>query len=118
MSDVLVCGGYDYTIFESAADGDVGKMSILLSRGVDVNSVHPTNGMSALHYAIGRHQFQMSQYLIEKEANFFPDRLGRMPSILARIMECSEEMCDLIDEAEAAQTTGDRVPDLSSNRRL
>jgi uncharacterized protein len=60
----------------------------------------PDTGMSRLHLAVGFNNLAGVRSLVEAGATFFPDKYGRMPSVIAAQLETSEEMQDYIAEQE------------------
>jgi ankyrin repeat protein len=69
--------------------------------GADVNFADPSNGLTALHIAVGRDHLTIAKYLVGYGAKFLPDHQGRTPTTVAAECEVSDEMCDFIAEAEA-----------------
>jgi ankyrin repeat protein len=65
-----------------------------------INAIHPVTGMSPLHIAVGIDRLDLVRSLVEAGARFFPDKQGRMPSLIAALCETSEEMQDYITEQE------------------
>jgi hypothetical protein len=63
--------------------------------------VHPTTGLPLLHYAVGSDRPKTVRVLLDAGAEVAPNTHARWPSILALQCECSDEVCDIIDEAEA-----------------
>ena len=65
-----------------------------------MDTIDPATGMTALHFAIGRDRIDVVRLLISEGAGFYPDNNGRMPSTVAALCEVSEEMSDLVADAE------------------
>lgn len=73
-----------------------------LADGFDVNMTDDVTGLSALHVAVGTNNLPLVKILVEKHhAEFFADRLGRWPSLIAAECQVDEALCDYIVEAEA-----------------
>jgi hypothetical protein len=75
--------------------------NIINDRNVDINWVHPETGLPLLHYAVGSDRLETVRVFLAWGAKIGPDAYGRWPSILALQCECGDEVCDLIEEAEA-----------------
>ena len=65
-----------------------------------LGQIEPRTGMTALHIAVGRNNFEMVKMLVEAGAKFQADLSGRWPTTIAAECEVSEELCDFIVEAE------------------
>lgn len=88
--------------FLTAAErGDKAQLKSLLDRGADINRPDLRTGLTALHLAVGRDRLAAARLLIDRGAQFLPDRQGRLPTTVASECEVSEEMCALIVTAEA-----------------
>ncbi len=57
-------------------------------------------GLPKLHLAIGFNDLEWVRSLIDAGARLLPDKEGRTPSVIASLMETSEEMQDYIAEKE------------------
>ncbi|EGE55965.1 hypothetical protein RHECNPAF_780015 [Rhizobium etli CNPAF512] len=88
---------------DAAHAGDLSKLVSAKLDGADVNAVHKTTGLQALHLAIAADDLVMVRYLAEQcGAQFGPDGSGRWPSVVAAEYEVSEAVSDYVVEAEAA----------------
>jgi len=89
---------------ELAWTGDTPKMRAILAHktfiGRFLNTVDRMTGMNALHIAVGRNNLDMAKLLIEAGIKIIPDGEGRMPSLIAALLETSEEMQDYIAAEE------------------
>jgi hypothetical protein len=89
---------------EYAWTGDMARMRTVLddpySRSLFLDTVDEMTGMNALHIAVGRNNLDMAKLLIESGIKIIPDGEGRMPSLIAALLETSEEMQDYIAEQE------------------
>ena len=89
---------------ELAWTGDIAKMRTILddpySRNLFIDNVDDMTGLNALHLAVGRNNLDMAKLLIEAGIKIIPDGEGRMPSLIAALLETSEEMQDYIADQE------------------
>jgi hypothetical protein len=92
---------------------DPSAVEKLLNQGVNVNWVHPETGLPLLHYAVGSDRIETVKLFLGRHADVGPDTHGRWPSILALQCECSDEVCDLIEAAEARPRWAfeEKIPD-------
>ena len=82
--------------------GDRERVEKRIASRIDVNSTDPATGLSALHVAVGTNNLSLARLLVETHnAQFFPDRFGRWPSLIAIECEVSNELADYIVNAEA-----------------
>jgi uncharacterized protein len=88
--------------FQAIYHGDMELFrSFLEPRTMNMNMRHGDIGLTPLHIAVGRNNLEMVKVLVEAGAEFVPDYEGRMPSLIAALMEVSEELADYIYEAES-----------------
>lgn len=92
---------YQAEFLAAANAGDTRSVYNALNSKIDINKPDKDTGLTALHIAIGRNAFSAVELLIKNGAAFVPDKLGRMPSVIAAECEVDERLCDLIVEAEA-----------------
>jgi hypothetical protein len=89
------------TAFLAAAESaDEAGIRRLVNAGVDIDEPDDRTGLTALHLCVGRNALGPARFLIEAGAAFVPDKLGRMPSVIAAECEVSDELADVIVEAE------------------
>jgi ankyrin repeat protein len=93
------------------ADGDAQHYP-----AIDPNWTHPETGLPLLHYALGANRPNVVRLLLGHGARVGPDAHGRWPSILALRCECDDEVCDLIEEAEALVETRPAVSQASTTQ--
>lgn len=73
-----------------------------IAKGLDVNMVDQSTGLSALHVAVGTNNLALTKKLVEDYgAAFFADKRGRWPSSIAIDCKVSDELSDYIVAAEA-----------------
>ena len=81
---------------------DIEGIRKALEMGADINQLHPDVGLAALHVAVGNNDLVLCRFLIEDfGAEFFPDRFGRWPTLIAAECRVDEALCDYIVEQEA-----------------
>jgi len=90
--------------FTTAYGGDVEKMMRWITRNLEVSIdvIDETTGLTALHIAIGRNHLDLTRFLLEKGARIVPDRNGRWPTLIAAECNASDELYDLVADAEIA----------------
>lgn len=82
---------------------DIQAIEEAIGRGANINFVHPDTGLSALHIAVGQNDLSLCSFLIENcGANFFPDKFGRWPTLIAAECQVDDELADYIAQKEAA----------------
>ncbi|WP_298936863.1 ankyrin repeat domain-containing protein [uncultured Ruegeria sp.] len=82
--------------------GDVAALDRRIADGIDINRTDEATGLSALHVAVGTNNLALTKTLVEEHgAEFFADRFGRWPSLIAIECEVSDELSDYIVSAEA-----------------
>jgi hypothetical protein len=87
---------------ESVWLGDIaGVRAYLKDNAAVIEEIDPRTGMNALHLAVGRSNLDITKLLVETGIKFVPDKEGRMPSVIAAVMEVSDELADYIYEAES-----------------
>jgi hypothetical protein len=69
----------------------------------DINAVDPTTGLAQLHVAVGINRFDLVRTLVDQGARFFPDKHGRMPSLIAALCEVDEDLMNFVVECEERQ---------------
>ncbi len=90
-------------LMAAAFAGDLAGVEHAILHGAGVNTVDPQTGLSALHVAAGRDDIPLCKMLVEQwKAEFFPDRFGRWPTLVAAECRVSDELSDYIVEKEAA----------------
>jgi co-chaperonin GroES (HSP10) len=80
----------------------VAELRDRLAQGLSPDSFNAMAALPLFHLVIGRNHLEATKLLIEYGVTFRPDMYGRWPSTIAAICEVSEELCDLVVEAEAA----------------
>jgi ankyrin repeat protein len=92
----------DELIHESFAH-NLERVRAAVAAGADVNATDPRTGLAPLHIAVGHNDSALCRFLIEEcGARFFPDRFGRMPTIVAAACGADDALADYIGEKEAA----------------
>jgi hypothetical protein len=87
--------------FKAVYRSDLPAVIAAYEGGQDLNEVDEATGMAAIHIATGLDDIEIARFLIEHRARFFPDARGRWPSIIGIECKVSDEMLDLVLEAEA-----------------
>jgi hypothetical protein len=90
-----------HALLSAAEQADATRLRSIVEQGADINEPDAATGLTALHLAVGRDAVGAARFLIEHGAKPVPDKLGRMPSTIAGLCEASDEMLDLIADAEA-----------------
>jgi hypothetical protein len=92
----------DSRLLLAAYGADIQNLAKAVKDGADINAVHPQSGLCALHIAVGLNDIATCRLLIEKYgAAFFPDRMGRWPTLIAAECRVDEALSDYIVEQEA-----------------
>jgi uncharacterized protein len=68
--------------------------------GVAIDTFEKTTGMTLLHIAIGRNNLELTRFLLANGATIMPDQRGRWPSLIAAACGVSDELYDLVADAE------------------
>lgn len=93
----------DRLLILAAFSGNLEDMQSALAKGADVNAIDSETGLSALHIVVGSNDIDSCRALIDEHgADFFPDRFGRMPSVVAIDCRADDDLFDFIAEKEAA----------------
>ncbi|WP_217356913.1 ankyrin repeat domain-containing protein [Ruegeria sp. HKCCA4812] len=93
---------FEWDIVGPAYHGATDVVDKQIAKGLDVNMVDQSTGLSALHVAVGTNNLALTKKLVEEHgAAFFADKRGRWPSVIAIECEVSDELAVYIAEAEA-----------------
>ena len=88
-------------LLEDAYSGDLARIQQLLGAGGNVNTAEESTGLTALHIAVGRNNLFLTRMLIEDwKAAFVPDKIGRMPSLIAAELDVDPELAEYIIDKE------------------
>jgi uncharacterized protein len=68
--------------------------------GVAIDTFEQTTGLTLLHIAIGRNNLELTRFLLANGATIMPDQRGRWPSLIAAACGVSDELYDLVADAE------------------
>jgi hypothetical protein len=94
---------FEDELFASAYSGDNENIERLLSQQESfINAIENSTGLALLHIAIGRNNIELTRFLLGRGSQIFPDRSGRWPTLIAAECNVSDELYDLIADAEIA----------------
>lgn len=95
---------YWHEQFAIAYAGKVSKMEKWIADypGVNINAFEEGTGLAVLHIAIGTNNLKLTRFLLANGATIMPDQRGRWPSLIAAQCRVSDELYDLVADAELA----------------
>ncbi len=90
--------------FAIAYSGKVREMEEWIAHhpSVSIDTFEETTGLTLLHIAIGRNDLELTRFLLANGATIMPDKRGRWPSLIAAACGVSDELYDLVADAELA----------------